>query len=56
MNRALSETELPVDINELKPEVSVEKSKNAKEAVFQPEFREDFKYWLKINRKIVLKL
>ncbi len=26
-----------------------------KEAVFQPEFREDLKYWIKTNRKIALK-
>jgi toxin YoeB len=26
-----------------------------REAVFQPEFREDLKYWVKTNRKIALK-
>ncbi len=34
----------------------MKKSKHAKEAVFQPEFREDLKYWVKTNRKIALKV
>ena len=25
------------------------------EAVFQPEFREDLKYWIKVNRKTALR-
>jgi toxin YoeB len=29
--------------------------KNFRAAVFQPEFREDLKYWVKTNRKIALK-
>ena len=33
----------------------MKKVKNQREAVFQPEFREDLKYWVKINRKIALK-
>ena len=31
------------------------KSKKQREAVFQPEFLEDLKYWVKNNRKIALK-
>jgi len=31
------------------------KSKKYKEAVFQPEFIEDLKYWVKTDRKIALK-
>ncbi len=31
------------------------KSKILREAVFQPEFREDLKYWVKTDRKIALK-
>ncbi|MCK5056062.1 MAG: Txe/YoeB family addiction module toxin [Candidatus Aminicenantes bacterium] len=27
-----------------------------KEAVFQPEFREDLRYWVKTNRKIALRV
>ena len=27
----------------------------AREAVFQPEFREDLRYWVKTNRKIALR-
>ena len=33
----------------------MKKSKKAKEAVFQLEFREDLKYWVKTNRKIAIK-
>lgn len=31
------------------------KSKKKREAVFQPEFIEDLKYWVKTDRKIALK-
>ncbi|MBU3916962.1 Txe/YoeB family addiction module toxin [bacterium] len=31
------------------------KSKTQRDAVFQPEFREDLKYWVKTDRKIALK-
>ena len=31
------------------------KSKTKRDAVFQPEFREDLKYWVKTDRKIALK-
>lgn len=31
------------------------KNRAPKEAVFQPEFREDLKYWVKTDRKIALK-
>ncbi len=31
------------------------KSKKTREAIFQPEFREDLKYWVKTDRKIALK-
>ncbi len=30
-------------------------TKSSREAVFQPEFREDLKYWVKTDRKIALK-
>lgn len=33
----------------------MKKNKKTREAVFQPEFREDLKYWVKTNRKIALK-
>lgn len=29
--------------------------KNAREAVFQPEFREDLRYWVETDRKIALR-
>lgn len=29
--------------------------KSARDAVFQPEFREDLKYWVKTDRKIALR-
>lgn len=31
------------------------KSKTQRDAIFQPEFREDLKYWVKTDRKIALK-
>ncbi len=31
------------------------KNKAQKDAIFHPEFREDLKYWVKTDRKIVLK-
>ncbi len=34
----------------------MEKDKKTREAVFQPEFRDDLKYWVKTNRKIALKV
>ena len=54
VNRALSDSEPSMDIDELKKEVELAKRKNAREAVFQPEFREDLKHWVKTDRKIEL--
>jgi toxin YoeB len=31
------------------------KKNHGKEAVFQPEFREDLRYWVKTNRKVALR-
>ena len=31
------------------------KNLESREAIFQPEFREDLKYWVKTNRKIALR-
>ncbi|MGB3851807.1 MAG: Txe/YoeB family addiction module toxin [Tunicatimonas sp.] len=31
------------------------KSKVAREAVFQPEFREDLEHWVKVDRKVALR-
>ncbi|OPL14245.1 MAG: hypothetical protein AVO38_11995 [delta proteobacterium ML8_D] len=31
------------------------KSKKQRDAIFQPEFREDLKYWVKTDRKIAIK-
>ena len=31
------------------------KNIESREAVFQPEFREDLKYWVKTNRKVALR-
>lgn len=33
----------------------VKRASNQREAVFQPEFREDLSYWIKINRKTALR-
>jgi len=33
----------------------LKKAEMQREAVFQPEFREDLKYWVKTNRKISIK-
>ena len=33
----------------------MKKGKKSRDVVFQPEFREDLKYWVKTNRKIALK-
>jgi len=35
--------------------LDLKKAKIQREAVFQPEFLEDLKYWVKTNRKIALK-
>jgi len=35
--------------------LELKKVKIQRDAVFQPEFREDLKYWVKTNRKIALK-
>lgn len=35
--------------------MELKKVKIQRDAVFQPEFREDLKYWVKTNRKIALK-
>ena len=32
------------------------KSKTQRESVFQPEFREDLKYWVEIDRKTALRI
>ena len=32
------------------------KSKTQRESVFQPEFREDIKYWVEIDRKTALRI
>lgn len=32
------------------------RKKRARDVVFQPEFREDLKYWVKTDRKIALKI
>ena len=32
------------------------KTKNELKTIFHPEFREDLKYWIKIDRKIALKI
>ena len=32
------------------------KKNHKKEAVFQPEFREDLRYWVKTNRKVALRV
>ena len=34
----------------------MKKVERKREAIFQPEFREDLKYWVKTNRKIALKV
>ena len=33
----------------------MKKARMQREAIFQPEFRDDLKYWVKENRKIALK-
>lgn len=33
-----------------------QKNLERREAIFQPEFREDLKYWVKTNRKIALRV
>jgi toxin YoeB len=34
---------------------SVQKGKSQRDAVFQPEFREDLKYWVETDRKIAIR-
>ena len=38
-----------------KKRISV-KSRKSRQAVFQPEFREDLKYWVRTDRKIALRV
>jgi len=42
-------------LSKKKKRISV-KSRKSRQAVFQPEFREDLKYWVRTDRKIALRV
>jgi len=42
-------------LSKKKKSISV-KSRKSRQAVFQPEFREDLKYWVRTDRKIALRV